>query len=65
MELLKPEEYKFKWCLKPKEYKFEWCLNGDWHSLTVRVEKAPCAFHRFMQRWLLGIHWRKCNDGRD
>ena len=40
-------------------YTWQWCFNGDWHAVTVSVEKAPCWFYRFTQRAILGIHWRR------
>lgn len=39
----------------------EWCFNGDWQGLLVRVTFYPNWFHRTMQRWILGIHWRRIN----
>lgn len=53
------EETHFAFIKRPV-YLWEWCLNGDWFALTVHVQTNPPAFYRFMQRWLLGIHWRKC-----
>ena len=44
---------------KPPEPTWRWCFNGDWYNLTVNVVKPPCWFHRFAQRWVLGIHWEK------
>lgn len=41
-----------------KQPTWEWCFNGDWHSLKFRVFSAPNWFHRFLQKWMLGIHWR-------
>lgn len=37
---------------------WEWSFTPDF-GVCVRVVGAPNAFHRFMQRWLLGIHWRR------
>jgi len=38
--------------------KYEWCFNGDW-SFRVHRQTWPCWFHRVMQQFCLGIHWRK------
>lgn len=45
--------------LQTPKYVAAWCFNGDWYSLTVNAVSMPCWFHRTMQRWILGIHWRK------
>ena len=28
-------------------------------SFNLYMKRGPNRFHRFMQRWLLGIHWRR------
>jgi len=48
--------------ISTRNFTWAWCFNGDWHSLTVQTESAPCWFHRLMQRWVLGIHWRKIKE---
>jgi len=30
--------------------------------LVIGSQKAPCLFHRLMQRWLLGFVWTKLGD---
>ena len=50
------------WTIKaPPRPNWEWCLGGDWHACTFQLyyRTPPNWFHRLMQRWLLGIHWRK------
>jgi hypothetical protein len=58
LPLATPQEVKFK---DPPKATWEWCVGGDWYSMTFRVpmKKGPNWFHRFMQKWLLGIHWRR------
>jgi len=41
------------------KYQWQWCLNGEWNSVVFNVVSAPNAFNRLMQKWILGIHWRK------
>jgi hypothetical protein len=49
----------------PPEATWEWCLGGNWFALTVRpCGDPPNWFHRFMQRWVLGIHWRRITGAR-
>ena len=31
-------------------------------SLVFSVPSAPSAFHRFMQRWVLGIRWKRIEE---
>lgn len=41
--------------------KFEWSFHECFTS-RVQTEHAPCLFYRIMQKWILGIHWRKVTD---
>ena len=45
--------------LQPPEPEWEWSVGGDWYSGTFRVIKSPHWLGRFLQKWLLDIHWRK------
>jgi hypothetical protein len=40
------------------KHQWQWCLNGDWQTI-FNSAKSPNAFNRLMQKWILGIHWRK------
>jgi hypothetical protein len=39
--------------------KCDWRCTLSTLSWDVERGKEPCAFHRFMQRWLLGIKWER------
>jgi len=43
----------------PIKRNWEWVIDGDWNGVRFQLNDAPCWFHRFMQRVLLGIHWRR------
>ncbi len=34
---------------------------GDFYALTFNLPCAPNAFHRFMQKVILGIKWERIN----
>lgn len=44
----------------PRSPNWQFCFSGDWRALTFNLvmDRPPCWFHRLMQRWILGIHWR-------
>lgn len=44
----------------PPAPNWEWCFNGDWSAFCVHLhtKTPPNRFHRFMLRWVVGIHWR-------
>ncbi len=44
--------------LQPPEYKWQYCFGGDWTILFL-AHKGPHLLGRTLQKWLLGIHWRK------
>ncbi len=38
---------------------WQWCLHGNWTvTFNLHFDRPPSRFHRLMQRWILGIHWR-------
>ena len=43
----------------PPEPKWDMCLNGRWNELLFSMPSAPNWFHRWAQRLILGIHWRR------
>ena len=45
----------------PPPPNWECCFGGDWHAMTIRQYWAspPNAFQRGMQRFFLGIWWRR------
>ena len=48
-----------------KQGDWEFIIGGENYGLHVRPDhraKVPCWFHRFMQRFMLGIVWRKVNN---
>lgn len=40
-------------------YQAAFCFGGNWDFSLPVSTKMPNRFHRFMQRWLLDIHWRE------
>lgn len=42
---------------------WQFCLNGEWNNSIVFClpynTPGPSRPHRWLQRWLLGIHWRQ------
>ena len=40
-------------------YKWQCAPTGDFFALSLHFEKAPNAFHRLMQRLVLGIKYRR------
>lgn len=43
--------------------KLKWYMSFvDNKYLRFFLPKAPNRFHRFMQRWLLGIYWEKADE---
>lgn len=51
------KDYGYSLYYEPK-YTWSWKLHGD-SNTQFNDKSAPCWFHRQMQRWMLGIHWRK------
>lgn len=50
------------WTIKqPPAANWQWCFGGDWFACTfsVPMKTGPSWFHRLMQKWILGIHWRR------
>lgn len=48
------------------EYKWKVAPTGDFYDLTIMLREAPNAFHRFMQRMVLGIKYQKvCTQSLD
>jgi hypothetical protein len=41
--------------------KWEWSFHKSF-QMRVETQHAPCLFHRIMQKWLIGIYWRKVKD---
>ena len=41
---------------------WEWSFHKSF-NFRVQTNHAPCFLHRLMQKWVLGVHWRK-NDFR-
>jgi len=41
------------------KYLWEFAPCGDFYSLTVMLNKAPCFLHRWLQRLLLGMKYRR------
>jgi hypothetical protein len=41
--------------------KWEWSF-GKSFQVRVQAQHAPCLFHRIMQKWLIGIYWRKVTN---
>lgn len=45
----------------PPQSNWQWCFNGEWDGIVfnLHMKKPPSRLNRFMQKHLLGIHWRK------
>ena len=39
--------------------KWEMSNNGNFDQIFFTLPSAPNRFHRTMQKWILGIHWRR------
>jgi hypothetical protein len=44
---------------RPPEYKWECAPTGDFNTFRIMSATAPNAFHRLMQRLVLGVKYRK------
>jgi len=43
---------------KRRVFMWRWSLDKDFNA-SFLSETAPCWFYQFMQRIILGIHWKK------
>lgn len=52
--------------IKPlPEYRSEFSFGGCWLFCFRTSAPMPSRFHRAMQRWLLGVHWREVEKPHD
>jgi hypothetical protein len=42
--------------------KWKWAPTGDFFQCSVLGEKAPCWFHRLMQRLFFGFRYERIDD---
>jgi len=55
------ESYDDLRIVESRKCEWQYCLSGDW-SITYHIQKGPHWLGRFLQKWLLDIHWKKIID---
>lgn len=56
-------EDKVSYWINMAEPKSKWSFGPEFHCEFFTTAPMPNWFHRTMQRLILGIHWRKIDNG--